>query len=126
MSDVVGMNNTTTKKDIHLLKIHPYGNTDKEPILFSVIIKDDYKLPVWDGFAHRCLDIGDEWIIQEHEGLHGVKTYKTINLAKRSLKKHLQTNFTGWDGGQFIIYGNSTIKRGNKGNGAYILGVIYS
>ena len=117
------MNNTITKKDIHLLKIHPYGNTSKEPVLFSVIIKDDYDLDLLDGRPQRS-EGDDELINQDY--ILGAKTYKTINLAKRSLKKHLQTNFSGWSDAQFIIYGNSTIKRGIKGNGAYILGVIYS
>jgi len=113
---------TNPKKDSHLLKIHPYGNTDKKLILFSVIIKDKYDLDLLDGRPQRSE--GDEELIN-HDYILGAKTYKTINLAKRSLKKHLQTNFSGWSGAQFIIYGNSTIKRRN-GKGAYILGVIYS
>lgn len=117
------MNNTTTKKDIHLLKVYPYGNTNKEPSLFSVVIKDDYDLCILDGTAQRT---ENDCSLIDHDGIACAKTYKTINLAKRSLKKFLEFNPTGWEGSQFIIYGNSTIKRGNKGNGAYILGVIYS
>lgn len=117
------MNNTTTKKDINLLKVYPYGNTSKEPVLFSVIIKDDYDLDLLDGRPQRSE--GDEEFINQ-DYILGAKTYKTINLAKRSLKKHLQTNFSGWSGAQFIIYGNSTIKRSKSATGAYILGVIYS
>ena len=109
------MNNTITKNNTHLLKI--------DGKFHSVIIKDDYDLDLVDGKPQRSE--GDCSLI-DHDSLFCVKTYKTINLAKRSLKKHLQTNFSGWEGSQFIIYGHSTIKRGNKGNGAYILGVIYS
>lgn len=114
---------TNIKKHSHLIKIYPYGNTDKKPILFSVIIKDDYDLEILDGTAQHT---ENDCSLIDHDGIACAKTYKTINLAKRSLKKHLQTNFSGWEGSQFIIYGNSTIKRSKSATGAYILGVIYS
>ena len=109
------MNNTTTKNNTHLLKI--------DGKLHSVIIKDDYDLDLVDGKPQRSE--GDCSLI-DHDSLFCAKTYQTINLAKRSLKKHLQVNPTGWEGSQFIIYGNSTIKRSKSSTGAYILGVIYS
>jgi len=105
---------TNPKNKAHLIKL---GSK-----LHSVIIKDDYALDIVDGKPQRSE--GDCSLI-DHDSLFCAKTYQTINLAKRSLKKHLQVNPTGWEGSQFIIYGNSAIKRRN-GKGAYILGVIYS
>ena len=112
----------TIKENVHLIKVYPYGSELSQALLFSVIIKDNYTLSISDGKAERT---HNDCSVISHDGIACAKTYKSVGLAKRSLKKHLATNFTGWDGAQFIIYGNSTVKRRKGGNGAYILGVIY-